>query len=195
MSDEKKVSNDLVLKNVRIAFADGVFTAKQFEGKGDYRYSSSFIIEPGSENDKIIWDAIKKACAKTWEKKADVMLESLKHNTKDFCYYKGDLKDYDGYAGKMILRATRNQKKGAPLVLDRDMSKLEAGNASGRPYSGCFVNAKVQIWGQKDTYTGVRCTLVAVQFVKDGEAFGGGGPATADGFDEVVDEDMSDLAG
>lgn len=67
--------------------------------------------------------------------------------------------------------------------------------SDGRPYSGCYVNAKVQIWAQKDKYVGVRCTLVSVQFVKDGDAFGGGGPATADGFEAVedTDENFDDL--
>lgn len=185
------MSDDIILRNVRIAFADGLFTARQFDGKGDFRYGCSFIIQPGSDNDKLIWKAIKEACATTWEKRAETMLESLKHNTKDFCYYNGDIKEYDGYPGNMVLRAARNQKKGPPLVLDRDLSKLSAGD--GRPYSGCYVNAKVQIWGQKDKFVGVRCTLVSVQFVKDGDAFGGGGPATADGFEEVVDEEVSDL--
>lgn len=185
------MSDDIILRNVRIAFADGVHTPKAFEGTGDKSYGATFLVEPGSDNDKLVWTAIKEACTKTWEKKADAMLESLKHNTKDFCYYKGDLKEYDGFAGKMALRAKRQEKKGPPLVLDRDLSKLTA--ADGRPYSGCYVNAKVQIWAQKDKYVGVRCTLVSVQFVKDGDAFGGGGPATADGFEEVVDEEAGDL--
>lgn len=185
------MSDDVILKNVRIAFADGVFTPRAFEGSGDKAYGATFLVEPGSDNDKLVWAAIKEACKKTWEKKADTMLESLKHSTKDFCYYKGDLKEYDGFAGKMALRAKRQEKKGSPLVLDRDLSKLTV--SDGRPYSGCYVNAKVQIWAQKDKYVGVRCTLVSVQFVKDGDAFGGGGPATADGFEAVEDENIDDL--
>lgn len=194
MSDEKKADRSIVLKNVRIAFANGVFSPQQFEGSGAPRYSCTFLVEPGSENDKMIQAEIKKAAEAKWEKKAQITLESIAQGPQARCYYKGDLKDYDGFAGKMALSTVRPVDKGAPLVIDRDKSELHV--QDGRPYSGCFVNGKVQIWAQDNKFgKGIRCTLVAVQFVKDGEAFGGGGPATADGFEEVVDEDMSDLAG
>lgn len=36
-------------------------------------------------------------------------------------------------------------------------------------YGGCIVNANLQLWIQDSTYSGVRVTLIAVQFVSDGE--------------------------
>jgi hypothetical protein len=42
-------------------------------------------------------------------------------------------------------------------------------------YGGCFVNAAVKSWLQDNKHgRGVRCELVAIQFAKDGEAFGEG---------------------
>lgn len=190
MSEEASKSY-IIVKNVRIAFPE-LFEAKQYQGTGKYRYSASFIVDKGSEQDKLIMAEIKAACVKAWGKKADIMWDSLK-NTKDSCYTPGDLKDYDGYAGKMILRAGRDKDNGPVTVKDRDMTDLSS--IDGRPYAGSYTNAKVEIWGQSKTYNGVRCKLVGVQFVKDGDAFGGGGPATADGFEEVVDESMDDLVG
>ena len=52
----------LKLTNVRLAFPD-LFEAKEFEaGDGKPRYSATFLVEPGSENDKAIRKAQKAAC-------------------------------------------------------------------------------------------------------------------------------------
>lgn len=190
MVDENKVSRSIILKGVRIAFADGVYEAKAFEGKGDPRYNATFLIEPGSENDKIVKEALFKAASEKWGKKADEIYKSLEGRPQSCCYYSGNLKDYDGFENMMALSAVRQEKNGPPLVLNRDKSPLT--RSSGVPYSGCIVNGKVQIWAQENSFgKGLRCTLEAVQFSKDAPAFGGGAPANADGFDE--EEDNSDL--
>lgn len=192
-TDAPKVGTSIVLKGVRIAFADGLFSAKAFEGKGDARYNCTFLIEKGSDNDKVIRAEMSRVAKKEWDDRAGAIVQSIDGRPQSCCYYSGDLKDYDGFRGKMALSAVRSQKKGAPLVIDRDKSQLTIND--GRPYSGCVVNAKVQIWAQDNQYgKGIRCTLEAVQFSKDGEAFGTGGPATADGFEEETStEDASDL--
>lgn len=194
MSDEKKQDRSVMLKNARIAFAEGVFKPSQFEGTGEPRYSFTLLVDRGSENDKALQFEIKQAAVRQWADKADLIMESIPKGPQARCYYNGDLKDYDGFKGMNALSCVRPQKKGPVLVIDRDRSELTAND--GRPYSGCYVNAKVQIWAQDNKYgKGIRCTAVTVQFVKDGDAFGGGGPATADGFEEVVDESMDDLVG
>lgn len=49
----------------------------------------------------------------------------------------------------------------------------------GAPYSGCYVNVKVEFWGQdadseRSIPNRINATILAVQFARDGEAFGGG---------------------
>ena len=58
----------------------------------------------------------------------------------------------------------------------------------GIPYGGCYVNADIDIWAQSGEYKGVRAGLAGVQFVRDGERFGGGVVTAPDGFDELPDE-------
>ncbi len=53
------------------------------------------------------------------------------------------------------------------------MDKTALTEADGRIYAGCYVNFNVDIWAQDGQYTGIRCSLNGVQFVKDGDAFGG----------------------
>lgn len=61
----------------------------------------------------------------------------------------------------------------------------------GAPYSGCTVNVKVELWAQpSDAVRGIpnriNATILAVQFARDGESFGGGGTRVNvdDDFDE-----------
>jgi ssDNA-binding protein len=179
----------VVLKDVRLSFPD-LFVPQLFQNKPDSkaRYNASFLVEPNSANDKALRAAILEAAKETYGKKADALLKSWENNSNKYCYMDGDLKEYDGYAGMMALSAHRNSDQGAPAVVDRDKNvKLTA--ADGRPYAGCYVNASVDIYAQQGTYPGIRASLVAVQFVRDGDAFAGT-PANTDDFDDLaVSED------
>lgn len=176
----------VMLKAVRIAFPD-LFVAKQFEGAGPFAYSATFLVDPTSANHKVVQDAILSVATEAWKDKAKTIIESIKGNSQKCCYYSGDLKDYDGFAGNYALSAKRKEKDGHPKVIDGKMNELAA--ADGKPYGGCYVHAKVDIWAQDNEYgKGIRCTLIAVQFHKDGEAFSATGPATIEGFSEEADE-------
>jgi len=57
-----------------------------------------------------------------------------------------------------------------------------------KPYAGCIVNLKIDIYAMDSAPPqgkSINCSLLAVQFVRDGKAFGAGGPGTADGFGDV----------
>jgi len=44
---------------------------------------------------------------------------------------------------------------------------------NGKPYAGCYVNMSIRLWAQDNQFgKRVNAQLRAVQFVKDGEAFG-----------------------
>lgn len=179
----------VILKNVRLAFSDSLFVATQFKGEGNFRHSASFIVTPGSDNDKAIESAIKIEAEKAFGKKAEAQLKSMKGQSIKYCYSDGDSKpDYDGFPGNLILASHRQSKDGAPNVINRDKSPVN--KDSGIVYAGCFVNASVDIYCQATGNPGVRCGLLAVQFFADGDAFGGGSRSTGDEFDvlEAADD-------
>ena len=181
---------NIFLKEVRIAFP-ALFEAEPFEQGGQPRYSAVFLIEPGSENDKKIRAAIKQVAAESWDKKADAMLKSFEGNSNKFCYLDGNTKDYDGFEGMMYLSAHRREVDGPVTVIDRNRAPLT--KTSGKPYGGSYVNASVDIWAQVQNYPGVRCGMLGVQFVKDGDAFGGGRPADPEDFPELgVDDEAAE---
>lgn len=181
----------IIIKNVRLAFPD-LREAVQFQGTGPFSYKATFLVTPGSDADKAILAAIEKAGKNKWADKAGPIVNQAKSaGSGKFCYVDGNTKAYDGFAGNMALSASRSKDDGAPKILDRDLSDLPAD--SGKPYGGCQVNAKITVWAQDNQYgKAIRATLVAVQFVKDGDAFSGSGPANVDGM-EALESEANDL--
>lgn len=168
------------LESVRLSFPN-LFTAKEFKaGDGKPRFDATFLIEPGSKNDKRIRDAIQQAGTEKLGAKWPKFLASVEGQSNKFCYLDGDTKDYEGYEGMMYLAA---HSKIRPTVVDRDRSPLT--EADGKVYGGCFVNAIVEIWVQTNENPGVRCGFSGVQFEKHGEAFGAGAPAAPEDFDDL----------
>ena len=175
---------DVMLRNVRLSFPER-WNAREYKpGDGKPRWSASFLIEPGSDNDKAVQAAIKAEAEAQWKDKAGKTIEGMKGNSNKFCYTPGDAKDYDGYSGMMCLATHRSAKLARPAIVDRDKSPLV--ESDGKPYAGCYVNAKVSIYTQAGENAGVRASFSAIQFAKDGEPFGAGAPSVDD-FDVVED--------
>jgi hypothetical protein len=171
-----------------------LFEAKQYEGKGPFRYNASFCLKPGGDNDKRVQAGIREAAADAFGKKADAKLQEFKGNKQQFCYLSGDTKDYPGYKGALVLTAHRKQEDRRPLVIDGNRNPVEA--KDGVVYDGCYVNATLDIWAQVETNQGIRCTLKGIQKAADGEPFGGGRVSTPDDFDDLgapEGEEASDL--
>ena len=180
------------LANVRLSFPD-LFTAVQFQGQGPFSYKAQFLVKPGSPEDKAINAAIEQVAKAKWNAKAPAILKAVAGNSQKFCYTDGDLKEYDGYAGMWALAASRNQDKGRPLIVDQDKTPLQLGD--GKPYAGCYVNASVEFWAQDNNYgKTVRCTLLGLQFLRDGDSFGGGAAPSEDDFEDLAVGAEDDLA-
>jgi hypothetical protein len=178
------------LTNVRLSFPD-LFTAKSFQEGGEPKYRASFLIPKDDPQIALIEADIKKVAEAKWGKKADSILKSIRGNANKFCFQDGDTKDYDGYEGNMSVSANN---KARPLVIDGQKNPLTA--ADGKPYAGCYVNCSIEFFAYDKPANGISAGLKGVQFVKDGDAFGGGAPASPDEFDDLgVEETADDLAG
>ena len=173
------------LTNVRLSFAQ-LFEAKTVNGEGKPAFSATFLINPHDPQVKMINEAIDEVAKEKWGAKADANLKIMRTADK-VCLHNGDLKaNYDGFEGMLFVSA-RNPIR--PLVVDADKTPLVAGN--GKPYSGCYVNASVELWPQDNNYgKRVNATLMGVQFFRDGESFSGGGVASEDDFDDVTVDDL-----
>lgn len=180
----------VILKNVRISFPD-LFKAGKPMNEGDTpKFGCQSIIDPGSDAEKVAKAAMAQVAQETFGANWQTIVKSMEKSKK--CLRNGDDnldKDgniREGYAGKMYLVA-RNKAK--PALVGRknpDGSFQHLTEADGKPYGGCFANVKVDIKAMKAKEkipNQIYASLLAVQFVKDGEAFGAA-PGTPDGFDD-----------
>lgn len=189
---------------LRLSFND-LWEAKQFRGKGEFRYRAVALLGKAGPQLKIVEAAILAEAQKTWPDKLpkpteegdtfawQAMLRSFKGNSLKFCLTNGDLTDTDGHAGMVVLAANRKQIQGGPEVVDFNKVPLEEG--SGKPYSGCYINLSAEIWAQNNENKGIRCCLLAVQYVRPGDAFAGGTRPSADVFDDLSPELGSNVVG
>lgn len=186
------------LDNVRADWPN-LFKGQQFQGTGAFRCGITLILPPNHPQFKAVEAAIEEAAKIKWKDKAPAMLKAAR--AKDNVALRdGDIKaaKSDGYAGMFYVSA--NCKGGEteaecekPLVLTADRVKVT--NPSENPvYRGCYVNAMVEFYADDRFGTGVFCKLVAVQFRRDGDAFGSA-PAKPDDFDDVSEgADADDIA-
>lgn len=179
------------LTNVRLAFAH-LFQPVAFESDGEKKYQATLLIPKNTPLAKEVEAAILEVATAAWKDKAKTALQSMRSNPNKFCFQDGDTKSYDGFAGHMALSA-RNKKR--PTLVDRDKKQLT--EEDGKPYSGCYVNASVEIWAQDNKWgKGIRASLRGIQFLKHGDAFSSGSIASDDEFQDLGEgaEDDTELA-
>lgn len=182
----------LVLKNVRLSFPD-LFTAVQYQGTGPFSYRCSLLVPEGSKTAKEITAAVSAVANEKWPGKGDAIVEKARKGKTGVCWVDGSDKEYDGYQDHWVLTATKAQDKGRPDIRDRD-GKTPLTAEDGKPYAGCFCNAIVDLWAQSNQFgETVRCTLVGIQFAKDGEAFSGGATIADGDFEDLGDEADNDM--
>ena len=190
------MSVELTLKNLRLSFPT-LFEPKEFKpGDGKPRWSATFLVEPGSEADQKIEAAIIEAAKEEWPKDWQKRLAALKGQKNQYCYLDGNTKTFDGYEGMMALASHRSGKTKAgsntpPLIVDKDPKK-QLTEKDGKPYAGCYVNAKVSIYAQSGENPGMRCSFSVIQFAKDGDAFSNSKPS-ADDLEDLSAEDEADI--
>ena len=199
----------LKISNARLAFP-ALFEAKAFGDDGKANFGGSFILEKAQKclaqigvpnasggvdwekagpAETIINEAINRVAAEKWKGQATAVLKQLRA-TDRVALHDGDLKAaYAGFAGNLFLAASSAAR---PVVVDKDRTPLTAGD--GKPYGGCYTNVTVDLWAQDNKFgKRVNATLSGVQFVKDGESFGGGRRGSVDDFDDLGDGTDDDI--
>ncbi len=190
------MSRILFLKKTRMGFPS--LAEPKAMGEGNPAYGCRLIIDPSDSNAKLLDNAIREVAEEQWKKDAEGILAKLVEDNK-VCFSKREYRDkqgkvYAGFEGKYHLGA-RNGKE-QPTCVDRFGGEITKKSDIERIlYSGCVVNAKVEIWAQDNQYgRRINCTLLGIMFAADGESFGGGaGRASADDFADMVEDNAEDL--
>ena len=178
------MAQKIKLLNVRIAFAHDLWVAtnKSDDKNAAPKFGCTFLIDPADPQIRAINAAIDAACTEKFGAKGAAILKVMRA-TEKAGLRDGDLKTYAGYPGNMYLSCSNTMR---PTILDKDKTQLV--QADGKPYSGCFVNASVEVWAYDHVKggKGISATVLGVQFNGDGDKFGSGsGVASEDEFDDV----------
>lgn len=204
------MANQLViLPDVRLAFPD-LWQARAGKDGKNPKFGGNFIFTRESEAYKRAEAAFLKAAQEeygpNWQNFLTVMEPSkkcLRNGDRNINSQTGEIRQ--GFAGMMYVTAKNKQKpvviahryhNGEPVHIAEDGSawvkgaKVDPstlGFEVDKPYGGCFVNAKIEIGAMKakgEIAANVFARLVAVQYLRKGDAFGAG-PANADGFEDM----------
>ena len=167
------------LQNVRLSFPD-LFDPRPFKPGDTPKFKATFLVPKDSPQIKVIEEAIATVAKAKWPKDWQKVLNGIRGNANKFCFQDGDNKTYDGYEGMMALSASNKTR---PAVFDREKTPLT--KEDGMPYAGCYVHGVLEFFAYDNSGNGIAASLGGVQFVRDGEAFAGGRPASADDFDNL----------
>ena len=169
------MAKEVIIRNARLSFPS-LFKKGEFNGKQNDKFEATFLFP---KTDTKTYDAV---MASIEEVKKE---GKLKVTDDKLCIKDGDFIDYDGYEGMWAVKASNGKR---PPVFDRDLSIIA--EEDEKVYAGCYVNAKIDFWGQNNSYgKRVNSNLLSVQFVKDGDSFEGSFVGTADDFDVIEDDD------
>lgn len=185
------------LVNARVAFAHGLFKAEAFEEGATPKFGADFLIGPDTKCFEIKADktaapiTMKEAeltvAKEAWKDKAQAMLDDFEGRQKS--YRNGNKRTdkngevYDGYEGVWYVTAKSPTRPGLFGADRRPLTEED-----GVIYSGCYVDVIFDLYANTKPKTrGIFAGLTGVQFRADGEAFGGGRPASADDFDDISD--------
>jgi len=193
------MSVDLLIKNARLSFPTLVQPKEFKQGDGKPRWSATFLVQPGSETDKAIRAAIIEAAKEEWPKDWERKLKAIEGQKNQYCYLDGNTKTFDGYQDMMALSShrsakTKNGPNTPPAIVDKNPKNSLRDAATGeliggKPYAGCYVNAKVSFYAQSGENPGMRCSFSVIQFADDGDAFSSSAPSTDDLEDLSVGEE------
>ncbi len=171
----------ILIRDVRLAFPS-IWKASAPKGGGEEAFSASFLMPKNHKAVAELKAAFKKLAHEKWGAKADAVLKALEAADKT-ALHDGDRKsEYEGFEGMLYISA---RSKVRPGVFDQQRNELT--QQDGKPYSGCYVNANLELWAQDNSFgKRINAQLRGVQFFRDGDAFAGGGSAaSSEEFDEI----------
>jgi hypothetical protein len=153
----------ITIRNARLSFPKLFKPDKMPGSEGEPKYSVTLILN--KEKDAEMLAELKSAIVAT---KRDKWGDNPPKGVK-LCVRDGmEKEDMDGYGDGVVFFNASNVYS-VPVV-DRDRSPLT--EKSRRPYSGCYVNAVVDLWAQDNQWgKRINARLKAVQFASDGEPF------------------------
>lgn len=177
----------IMLRDVRCSFPH-LFTRPIINGD-ESKCGAQLMLEP---------DRHKAALAELSAEMKAIASDTLKGRmppSDKLCLRKGEDRGRAEYDGYIVLSANTRDK---PIVIAGDGRSVIQEEKDSQIYAGCYVNAKVRLWGQ-DNKHGKRINgeLISIQFARDGEPLDASYVAVDEavaGFDPVEGHDTGTMA-
>jgi hypothetical protein len=179
-----------MLRDARLAYGHGLWTKSKppkADASAKEKYRIALIIPKNHPQMKDLKAAIQSVMETKFGVKWQAVLKAAELQQKS-CLRDGDTKDGEGFPGNMFVSANSDTR---PSTFNID--KTIVTQDDGIIYSGCYVNASLDIYAFDNVSKGNSAGLRGVQFLRKGDAFGGGAPADESEFDEIAAPD-DDLA-
>ena len=173
-------NRELMLRNVRFSFLYA-FEPQINAQSGKKSYGTHLILAPDHPQIKDINAAILDIAKEKWPQGWEAIIKQLKTQDR-ICFRQGDTKldkqgnVVDGYAGQRYI--TTSRKNPFPVLETRGGVNVQLTAADGRPRSGDYGNAHIQLWvldvpGDQGGRR-ICCTPLGIQYVRKGTPLGGG---------------------
>lgn len=189
---KSNTSQKIKIANARLAFVS-LDKAKPYEaGQKDY-FSFDVLLDPSIPEHLAAYKLVV-----TEGRRLAKEEYGSDEGIKNKCWGKGDDRKragtndvYAGYAGMYYVKLKAHADRNAVgaehfgFVADRSGKGIAPGNPQW-VYGGCYANVSCTLWALSSKSKNIRHgksvggNLIAVQFVRDGEAFGGAGPVRMD---------------
>lgn len=190
------MSDVLFFSGARLSFPQLVEPKSSVEG-GKAKYACDILLQVTNPDVKRFFETVQKITLEKWKDHAPAVMQMIQNDRKLRCFGKGEekvngktFKPYNGYEGHVYISANSNNQ---PQMIRPDGSPADAHNTmecqqlARKLYGGCFVNVAIRPWLQESKHgRAVRCEMIAVQFQKDGEAFGDSKPDVSNLFGAVA---------
>ena len=171
------MSNTTIIVKGRANFVS-LFEARENPFSGKKNYEVTCMFQKDGETHKAILRAMQEAAKAKWGEKAEAIYKKAIGSTNT------RMLQEDEKTGLMRIVCRRKESDGMPAVVDGRLQNISP--KDGKPRSGdeCAFKISVYAYDQNGS-RGFTNTLLGVQFIKEGEPFGGAPVASSEGFETI----------
>lgn len=203
------MSDVIFLSDVRLSFPHIAEPQRQINettGKERISYNAEFLMPQDHPGFNQFLAQYAKMMQAQFAEHANAVMQMIQSDRKLRGFGHGSekinkktFKPYDGYEGNVFITAGSERQ---PQVIQPDGNPVDPNNTMAymqlarKLYGGCRVNAAIKPWVQQNKHgNGIRCDLVAVQFLRDDAPFGEGAPDVSGMFGAVAQQPGPSAAG
>lgn len=186
------------LSDVRLSFPNLAEPQQrdQPDGTKKISYNCELIMEPNHPGFAQFMQLYATMAADKWKAHAQTVMQMIANDRKTRCFGQGSEKIrqatmtvYDGYQNMVFISCGN---KNRPQIMDASGKPVNGDDTmqyqalARKLYGGCRVNAAVKPWMQENKHgRGIRCDLIAIQFLRDDAPFGDSAPDATNLFGAV----------